>query len=279
MTLRAAITGWPVSHSRSPLIHDYWLKRYGIDGSYERIPVPPSEAEYFYRNLSASGLTGCNVTVPHKEVAYRCCDWLDAAALAIQAVNTVWLEQEGTRICGANTDGPGFLGNLDQGAPGWDEKPGPALVLGAGGAARAVVWALLARNFAPVYICNRTLSKAGVLQAHFGPDSKGISWDKLSTVVGELSLLANTTSLGMSGQPPLDLDLDDLPSSALVTDAVYSPLETELLRWARARGNPVVDGLGMLLHQAAPAFERWFGVLPEVTAKLRQLVIDDLGIA
>ncbi len=279
MIRRAAITGWPVGHSRSPLIHGFWLDRYRIEGSYDRVPVAPQDAENFYRNLKGSGLVGCNVTVPHKEVAYHCCDWLDPAAQAIQAVNTLWLEQDGNRICGANTDGLGFLGNLDQGAPGWDRSPGPALVLGAGGAARAAIWALLSRNFAPVYIANRTVSKAEILSAHFGSDSKAISLDSLSTILGELALLVNTTSLGMAGQPPLDLDLEELSLTALVTDAVYSPLETELLRWARARGNPTVDGLGMLLHQAAPAFERWFGVLPEVTVELRDLILADLGIA
>lgn len=277
MTRRAAITGYPVSHSRSPLIHGYWLKRHGIDGTYERVAVDPAEAEGFYRDFASSGLTGCNVTVPHKEVAAACCDELDDAAQAMGAANTLWLGEDG-RLMGANTDGLGFLGNLDQHCPGWDAGCRTALVLGAGGAARAIVWALVSRGVEKVLIANRTLSKAQVLSERFAPVAKAVSWEYLADILGRSDLVVNTTSLGMEGQPPLDLDLAPLPVEALVTDIVYAPLVTPLLQSARDRGNPTVDGLGMLLHQAVPGFERWFGVRPEVDEALRNLVLADLGV-
>lgn len=277
MTVRAAITGWPVEHSRSPLVHGFWLKKYGIDGEYGRIAVAPDEAETFYRDFATSGLAGCNVTVPHKETAAKACDWLDEAAKAMGAANTLWLDAAG-RLCGSNTDGLGFLGNLDQMAPGWDKAQGAAVVLGAGGAARAVVWALLKRGFAPVYIVNRTYEKARKLKEDFGPDSIAQPWDKLGELLGIADLLVNTTSLGMQGHGDLEIDLAPLPKSALVTDIVYVPIQTRLLRQASERGNPTVDGLGMLLHQAVPGFERWFGVRPEVTPELRSLILRDLGV-
>lgn len=272
---RSAITGWPVAQSRSPLIHGYWLKKHGIEGDYGRVAVAPEDAASFYRDLNAAGLAGCNVTVPHKEVAASVCDWLDPAAIAMGAVNTLWLENG--RLCGANTDGLGFLGSLDEGAPGWDHTKGPAVVLGAGGAARAIVWALLSRGFAPVHVVNRTLEKAKAIADHFGADVVAHEWNKLGTLLGEARVLVNTTSLGMTGKPDLEIDLGPLPKDALVTDAVYVPLETGLLRAARARGNSTVDGLGMLLHQAVNGFERWFGFRPQVDAELRDLILADLG--
>ncbi|NRG16819.1 shikimate dehydrogenase [Rhizobiales bacterium] len=277
MTVRAAITGWPVEHSRSPLVHGFWLEKYGIDGEYGRVAVPPESAEAFYRDLAKSGLTGCNVTVPHKETAATACDWLDDTAKAMGAANTLWFDEAG-KLCGANTDGLGFLGNLDQMAPGWDSIPGAAVVLGAGGAARAVIWALLKRGFTPVYIVNRTHEKARQLAKDFGSDSIARPWENLGDLVGKASLLVNTTSLGMQGHGDLDIDLNPLPKSALVTDIVYVPIQTGLLRQASARGNLTVDGLGMLLHQAVPGFEKWFGVRPEVTPELRSLVLRDLGV-
>jgi shikimate dehydrogenase len=274
---KAAITGFPVDQSRSPLVHGYWLKKYGLAGEYGRIAVPPETAEDFYRNFSRSGLVGANVTVPHKEVAFAACDHLDDAASAMGAANTLWLDETGA-LCGANTDGLGFLGNLDQLAPGWDSSGGTAVVLGAGGAARAVIWALLSRQFTSVHIVNRTFEKARMLQDQFGGKTKAHGWDKLGTLLGEADLLVNTTALGMTGKAPLDIDLDSLPKTALVTDIVYVPLETDILKQAAARGNPTVDGLGMLLHQAVPGFERWFGVRPEVDEGLRNLVLEDLGV-
>ena len=273
---KTAITGHPVVHSRSPLIHGYWLEKHGLAGEYGRVDVPPETAEEFYRNFSVSGLVGANVTVPNKEVAAASCDWLDDAANAMGAANTLWLDEAG-KLCGANTDGLGFLGNLDQLAPGWDNTPDTALVLGAGGAARAIVWALLSRKFTTVHIVNRTRQKAQKIVDEFGSKTIAYGWDKLGTLLGETNLLVHTTSLGMTGKAPLEIDLSPLPTSALVTDIVYVPLETDLLKQAGARGNPTVDGLGMLLHQAVPGFERWFGVRPEVDDELRALVLDDLG--
>lgn len=273
---KAAITGHPVSHSRSPLIHDYWLKAHGLSGDYGRVDVPADEAVDFYRSFAASGLIGANVTVPNKETAAKACHWLDAAARAMGAANTLWLDEDG-KLCGANTDGLGFLGNLDQRAPGWDRTGGKAVVLGAGGAARAIVWALLSRNFTQVHIVNRTEEKARQLAEEFGTKTIAHGWDKLGTVLEEADLLVNTTSLGMTGKPPLEIDLASLPETALVNDIVYAPLETDLLKQAAGRGNPKVDGIGMLLHQAVPGFERWFGIRPEVTEELRALVLKDLG--
>lgn len=274
---KAAITGYPVDQSRSPLVHGYWLKKHGLDGEYGRVAVPPETAEDFFEGFKASGLIGANVTVPHKETAFAACDHLDEAAKAMGAANTLWLDEAGA-LCGANTDGLGFLGNLDQLAPGWDSTGGTAVVLGAGGAARAIIWALLSRGFTSVHIVNRTFEKAKVLEDQFGSKTKAHPWDNLGTLLGETDLLVNTTALGMAGKAPLDIDLGPLPKSALVTDIVYVPLETDLLKQAASRGNPTVDGLGMLLHQAVPGFERWFGVRPEVDDGLRALVLEDLGV-
>ncbi|MTI01098.1 shikimate dehydrogenase [Roseibium sp. RKSG952] len=275
---RAAITGWPVAHSRSPAIHGYWLKTHGLEGSYERVAVEPEKAAGFYNNFAQSGLIGCNVTVPHKEVAASACDWLDPAARAMGAANTLWLDQDG-RLCGANTDGLGFVANLDQGFPQWDKQKGSAVVLGAGGASRAIVWSLLDRGFEAVHIVNRTLEKAERLATEFGPKTSAHTFDKLADLLGAACVLVNTTSLGMSGKDPLLIDLSPLSEGAFVTDIVYAPLETDLLRQARERGHPTVDGLGMLLHQAVPGFEKWFGVRPVVDEVLRDLVVADLGLA
>lgn len=273
---KAAVTGHPIAHSRSPLIHGYWLKKHGIAGEYGLLDVAPETAEAFFRNFAASGLVGANVTVPHKETAAAACAWLDDAARTMGAANTLWLDEDG-RLCGANTDGLGFLGNLDQLAPGWDDAPGTAVVLGAGGAARAVLWALISRKFRTVHIVNRTYEKAAILAGEFGSGTIAHDWDKLGTVLGEADLLVNTTALGMTGKPPLEIDLSPLPETALVTDIVYAPLITKLLEQAAERGNPTVDGLGMLLHQAVPGFERWFGVRPQVDDALRSVILKDLS--
>ncbi|WP_306142350.1 shikimate dehydrogenase [Roseibium sp. MMSF_3412] len=274
---KAAITGHPVSHSRSPLIHGYWLKKHGLEGEYGRLDVPPEDAERFYGNFRDAGLIGANVTVPFKEIAAKACDWLDEAASAMGAANTLWLDENG-RLCGANTDGLGFLGNLDQLAPNWDENSGTAVVLGAGGAARAIVWALISRNYTTVHIVNRTREKAEKISDEFGAGTVAHDWDNLGTTLAVADVLVNTTSLGMTGKPPLEIDLSNLPAHTLVNDIVYSPLETDLLKLAAARGNPTVDGIGMLLHQAVPAFERWFGERPVVTDELRTLALKDLGV-
>ncbi len=224
--------------------------------------------------FSGSGLAGANITVPHKEAAFRLVSRATPAAAAVQAVNTIWLE--GGETVGDNTDVHGFLANLDERAPGWDLRGGTAVVLGAGGAARAVLKALLERGFSEIRLANRTMEKAQALADVFGSAVRPVSWDQRSATLSGCALLVNTTSLGMSGAPPLGIDLGCLPDDAVVTDIVYVPLETPLLLAARARGLRAVDGLGMLLHQAAPGFERWFGVRPDVTAELRDLIVADI---
>lgn len=274
-TRRAAIIGHPVAHSRSPLIHGYWLSQHGIDGEYGRLDVAPEAIEAFLADFAASGLVGANVTVPHKEAAFRAARERDPVAQALGAVNTLWLEN-GT-LYGANTDVHGFLANLDAAEPEWARALGEAVVLGAGGAARAVVYGLLSRGIDRVVVANRTLARAEALRAQFGPRVLPVDWRDLAGRLAGCRLLVNTTSLGMKGQPPLDLDLSALSPDAVVSDIVYVPLETPLLRAAKARGLKTVDGLGMLLHQAVPGFERWFGVRPTVTPELRALAIADLA--
>ena len=275
MTRHAAIIGHPVAHSRSPLIHGYWLRQHGIDGDYGRLDVAPAEIEAFLADFPASGLIGANVTVPHKEAAFRAARERDPVAEALGAVNTLWLEN-GT-LHGANTDVHGFLANLDAAEPEWARALGEAVVLGAGGAARAVVYGLLSRGIDRVVVANRTLARAEALRDQFGPRVLPVDWRDLAGRLTGCRLLVNTTSLGMKGQPPLDLDLSALSPDALVSDIVYVPLETPLLKVAKARGLKTVDGLDMLLHQAVPGFERWFGVRPQVTPELRALAIADLA--
>ena len=270
---RACIVGWPVAHARSPLIHGYWLEHYGVAGSYERVAVPPDAIDAFLAAFPASGFLGCNVTVPHKEAAFAACHHLEPAARAVGAVNTLWVD--GGRLCGTNTDGLGFLANLDERAPGWDGRPGDAVVLGAGGGARAIVWGLIERGFRP-RIVNRTRARAEELAAVFGHGATAHGWAEAQALLGGARLLVNTTSLGMGGKGAIDLDLAALAPDALVTDIVYVPLETPLLAAARARGLAAVDGLGMLLHQAVPGFRRWFGIEPKVTPELRALVLADI---
>ena len=273
---RAFVVGWPIAQSRSPLIHGHWLATHGLEGTYERVAVPPDEIEAFLRGLAAAGWVGGNVTVPHKEIAYRIATERDAVAEATGAVNTLWMESG--KLCGANTDAPGFLANLDDRSAGWDARPGDAVVLGAGGAASAVAWGLIARGFR-VRLVNRTLARAETLAARLGAGTTADDWSAVPRLLADARLLVNTTSLGMSGKGDLDLDLAPLAPDALVTDIVYVPLATPLLAAARARGLATVDGLGMLLHQAVPGFERWFGLRPTVTAELRRLILADLGVS
>ncbi|MCS0502521.1 shikimate dehydrogenase [Ancylobacter mangrovi] len=275
MTRRAAVIGHPVAHSRSPLIHGYWLKSHGIDGSYGLFDVAPADIDRFLGDFAASGLVGANVTVPHKEAAFRAARELDPVAVALGAVNTLWLEDG--RLCGANTDVHGFLANLDAAEPDWTRALGEAVVLGAGGAARGIIHGLLSRGLDRVVVANRTFARAEAMRAHFGPRVLPVEWRDMPATLAGCQLLVNTTSLGMKGQPPLDIDLSALSPDALVTDIVYVPLVTPLLAAARAQGLATVDGLGMLLHQAVPGFERWFGVRPQVTSELRELVLADLA--
>ncbi|MCP8938776.1 shikimate dehydrogenase [Alsobacter sp. SYSU M60028] len=270
---RAFVIGHPIAHSRSPMLHGHWLETLGLAGVYEARDVAPEALPAFFENLRAEGYVGGNVTVPHKLAVIPFLAEIDEAARAIGAVNTIWLE--GGRLVGGNTDAYGFLGNLDQLAPGWDAAGGVAVVLGAGGAARAAVYALLSRGFA-VRLVNRTPATARDLAAHFGEGVTAHDWTALPALLPEANLLVNTTSLGMLGKPPLDIDLTQLKAGAVVNDIVYVPLDTPLLRQARARGLRTVDGLGMLLHQAVAGFAHWFGVTPSVTPALRALLEADI---
>jgi shikimate dehydrogenase len=272
---KAGVMGWPVAHSRSPLLHGHWLERYGVDGAYVPLPVRPERLAAALRSLPVLGFAGCNLTIPHKEAALAVCDELDPLVRRIGAVNTVVVRDD-ERLEGRNTDAFGFLESLKEAQPGWRAEAGPAVVVGAGGAARAVVVALLDAGAPEVRLVNRTAARAEALARELGGAVRVRGWAGREAALAEASLLVNTTSQGMVGEPPLDLALDLLPPAAPVFDAVYVPLETPLLAAARARGNPAVDGLGMLLHQARPGFEAWFGVRPEVTPELRAAVLRSL---
>ena len=270
---RACVIGHPVAHSRSPLLHGYWLRTLGIPGAYERADVSAGDFPAFLRNLQAHGYVGANITVPHKGEAFRMVDRRDGAADAIGAVNTVWYA--GDELVGGNTDAYGFIAHLDASLPGWDARAPRAVVLGAGGAARAVVHALLERGLA-VAVVNRTIARAQELAIHFAMRPSDHGFDELPDVLSRADLLVNATSLGMAGKEPLRIDLGPLKAGAMVYDIVYVPLETALLRAAARLGHRTVDGLGMLLHQAVPGFSRWFGVTPTVTPELRALVEADI---
>ena len=270
---RAFVTGHPIAHSRSPKIHGHWLAKYGIDGSYQAIDVRPDDFASFLKSLGANGLRGGNVTIPHKEAAFALVERRDEAAEAIGAVNTLWFE-DGV-LWGGNTDGLGFAGNLDDYAPGWSDN-GPAVVLGAGGASRAVIHALKQRGIKDIRIVNRTLARAEELADQFGAGVSAHGADAIGELLADTGLLINTTALGMHGNEGLAADPAALPGHAIVTDIVYVPPETPLLAAAKARGLKTVDGLGMLLHQAVPGFERWFGRKPEVTAELRRMIVADI---
>ena len=265
--------GHPIAHSRSPLIHGHWLKLHGLVGSYEKIAVPPDDLDAFIGGLREFGFVGGNVTVPHKARVLELADAVDEAADAIGAANTLWFD-EGDLVAG-NTDAEGFLASLDDEAPGWDGRGAAAVVLGAGGAARAVVHGLTGRGF-EVAVANRTFLRAAELAEEHEGEVWAYAWDELPALLRAADLVVNTTALGMAGQPPLALNLATCKRDALVADIVYTPLETPLLLQAHARGLRTVGGLGMLLHQAVPGFERWFGVRPEVTPDLRALVEADV---
>jgi shikimate dehydrogenase len=269
----ACVIGWPVGHSRSPLIHNYWIKQHGLDAEYRREAVPTEQFKDFITHLAARGYVGANVTAPHKEAALAVSE-PDERALAVGAANTLWLD--GSRLRSTNTDVEGFIGNLDATAPGWDRSLQSALVVGAGGAARAVVFGLLERGIGRILLVNRTAERAAALRTQLGDRVMLARWSDLDGLMAEAGLLVNTTSLGMAGQPPLTIELARLPAGAVVSDLVYAPLETALLAAARSRGLCAVDGLGMLLHQAGGGFQRWFGVRPQVTEDLRALVEADL---
>jgi shikimate dehydrogenase len=269
----ACVIGWPSGHSRSPLIHNYWIKRHGLPAEYRREAVPPDLFADFIVRLDERGYIGANVTLPHKEAVLKLSE-PDECARAVGAANTLWFDSG--KLRSTNTDVEGFLQNLDACAPGWDAGLANAVVLGAGGAARAVVFALLERGVATVHVVNRSVERAGALRERFGPAVRAADWSGLDSLLGEAQLLVNTTSLGMVREPPLEVDLGRLRDNAIVADVVYVPLETPLLAAANKRGLRTADGLGMLLHQAVRGFSLWFGVKPEVTAELRQLLEADL---
>ncbi len=271
-TKLAGVMGWPVGHSLSPRLHGHWLRRHQIDGAYVPLAVTPDRLKQALRALPALGFQGCNLTLPHKEASLTLVDRATPLAERIGAVNTVVVDPEGLLV-GDNTDGFGFLANLASGHPAWYADAGPAVLLGAGGAARAIAVALLDAGVPELRLLNRTPDRAGQLASHLDGPIRVMSWAERATALEGAVLLVNTTSLGMAGQPPLVLALDALPRSAVVTDVVYTPLITALLAVARARGHPVVDGLGMLLHQARPGFRAWFGIDPEVDDELRAAVL------
>lgn len=279
MNKSACVIGWPIKHSRSPMIHGYWLAKHGIDGSYEKRAVHPDDLQNFVKNLANEGFVGCNVTVPHKEHAFQLADDKDASAVAVFAANTLWLD--GDLLCAANTDTEGFMAHLTVSAPDWKKRDVPVTILGAGGAARAIVYGFVEAGVGEIRVVNRTRAKAEKLAADFGglkPDTRIIAgdWDKRQTLSQDAGVVVNTTTIGMNGEGDLGLDPASFNVPAVVADIVYVPLETALLRDAKAAGHETVDGLGMLLHQAVAGFEKWFGVRPEVTQELRDLVVADL---
>ncbi len=276
---KAFVVGHPIKHSRSPLIHGYWLKQYGIEGSYERIDVAPVNFGEFLKSFVDRGFTGGNVTIPHKEAAFLGVERRTNRAERVKAVNTLWIENG--VLWGDNTDVFGFMAHLDQSlGTSWERNGDTALVLGAGGAARGIVAGLQDRSLKRILIANRTLSKTEELihdlERYSDVTLEALAWDDLDRALPRVQFIVNTTSLGMTGQPPLVLDLDKAPDHAAVADIVYVPLKTPLLAAAEERGLKIVDGLGMLLHQAVPGFERWFGVRPEVTPELRALIVADI---
>ncbi|WP_339108613.1 shikimate dehydrogenase [Thioclava sp. GXIMD4216] len=264
----AGVIGHPVSHSRSPALHGFWLRSYGLSGYYVPMDVAPADLEAVLRGLHKAGFVGVNITIPHKEAALALADEVSDRAKLIGSANTLVLAEDGS-IFADNTDGYGFIANLRQSAPDWEPSAGPAAVLGAGGAARAIIVSLLEAGVPEIRLCNRTKARAEALAESFGPKVRVYDWEEAAAIFDGVATAVNTTSLGMEGQPPFDISLDLLPETALATDIVYIPLLTAFLQKAQAQGCRIVDGLGMLLHQGRPGFERWFGQSPEVTEALR----------
>ena len=269
--LLAGVMGWPVMHSRSPKLHNYWFERYGLAGTYVPLAIQPERLEAALRALPALGFAGCNLTIPHKEQALRIVDHADARARRIGAISCVTVNADGS-LTGTNNDWYGFVENLREAFPGWRADAGPAVVMGAGGASRAVVDALIHEGAKEIRLINRTRARAESLAAALGGPVKVLGWDERHRALEGAALLVNTTSQGMVGNPPLDLSLDALPRTAEVCDIIYIPGETPLLKAARERGNRTVNGLGMLLHQGRPAWRSWFDREVEVTAELRALI-------
>ena len=273
--IMAGVIGWPIAHSRSPAIHNHWIQQYNLCGAYGQFPVEINNLEMAIQGLKALGLAGCNITIPHKVAAMRHMDWIDPLAQRMGAINTIVVQADGA-LHGFNNDGFGYIQSLHEAQPSWRANAGPVVILGAGGAARAIVVSLLDAGAEEIRILNRTRDKAEALAQEFGSRITTYEWQERHEALSGCALLVNTTSLGMHGQEALEINLAQLPTSALVSDASYVPLETPLLAQARKRGNSTVNGLGMLLHQARPAFHAWFGVMPEVTPELRQTIIATL---
>jgi shikimate dehydrogenase len=271
---RACVIGWPIEHSRSPIIHNYWLRTLGIEGSYTREPVEPGDLAAFLSSLGDRGFAGCNVTVPHKEAALALASDRDTAAAAIGAANTLWLEDG--RLCASNTDAHGYMTYLDRRAPQWAARDAPVLILGAGGAARAIIYGFLEAGVSQVRLCNRSRVRAEDLARHFGSRVKVWEWSERNSALTDAGVIVNTTTLGMKGAGDPGVNLELARPDAVASDIVYVPLETAFLASARALGLATVDGLGMLLHQAVPGFEKWFGVRPQVTDALYDLVRADI---
>ena len=267
-----AILGYPIHHSKSPRMHGYWLDQAGVLGYYVPLEIHPDNFEDALKNMPKQGFRGANVTIPHKERALEIADYVSERAKRIGAANTLYFDADG-KIHADNTDGYGFIMNLKKGAPEWNAKAGPALVLGAGGAARAILDALITEETPKLYLTNRTKERAQALASEFGDTVEVLDWDNKNVVVSEVKTLINTTSLGMNGKGDLGLDFSQLTSAITVTDIVYTPLETDLLKHAKQRGCTCVDGLGMLIYQGIPGFSNWFGVAPKVTDELRELLL------
>lgn len=273
--LLAGVMGWPVMHSRSPALHNYWFRQHGLAGTYVPLAIKPDDLEAALRALAPLGFSGCNLTIPHKQRAVAIVDDVDPVARRIGAISCVVVRADGS-LAGTNNDSYGFVHNILQQRPDWRADAGPAVVVGAGGGARAVAYSLADRGAREIRVINRTFDRAAALASEFGPPLTAVPWDERNPALAGAATLVNTTSQGMVGQPPLEVTLDALPTSALVCDIVYVPLETPLLAAARRRGNPTVDGLGMLLHQGRPAWKAWFGIDPEVTEELREVVASGL---
>lgn len=271
---KACIIGHPVAHSRSPMIHGHWIRQYDIAGEYGRADVAPDAFAAFISGFQARGYAGANVTVPHKENAFRACQHLTPDAQAIGAVNTLWYENGA--LCGDNTDADGYIADLDQTFPGWEQGVRKIAILGAGGAARGIIFALNKRGLGNIVIANRSAVRAEEIASLYA-GARAVPWDEDGAAWRDADLIINTTSLGMKGQPPLEVKLDTLADDAIVSDIVYVPLETNILREGKKRGFRTINGLGMLLHQATPGFSRWFGVTPTVTRELYDLVAADIG--
>jgi shikimate dehydrogenase len=269
--LLAGVMGWPVMHSRSPMLHNYWLRQHDLTGTYVPLAIRPEGLAAALRALHPLGFAGCNLTIPHKQQAMSIVDEVDAVAKRIGAISCVVVRPDGS-LAGSNNDCFGFIHNLRQERPGWRADSGPIVVIGAGGGSRAVCYGLAQEGAKEIRLVNRTLARAKSMAEEFGGPIKALPWEQRHDALAGAAMLVNTTSNGMVGQPPLDLELDQLPKSALAADIIYIPLETPFLAAARKRGNPTVNGLGMLLHQARPAWKAWFGIEPEVTSELRAMV-------